>query len=78
MLINVMLIKKEIFFVAVSTRPFDDFISMKFLIAVFLQASLFINFGDFYQPPHLLFWLKFASLPAYSALPFFLKLESSK
>ena len=55
---------------------------MKFLIAVFLPVSpfiptsLFINFGDFCQPPRLLFWLKFASLPVYSALPFYLKLES--
>ena len=36
---------------------------MKFLIAVF-------------WPPRLLFWLKFASLPVYSALPFYLKLET--
>ena len=55
---------------------------MKFLIAVFLPASLFIptspfiNFRDFCQPPRLLFWPKFASLPVYSALPFYLKLES--
>ena len=57
---------------------------MKFLIAVFLQASPFINFGDFCRPPrllhtsHLLFSPKFASLPIYSALPFYLKLESTK
>ena len=55
---------------------------MKFLIAVFLEASPFINFGDFCQPPRLLhpprllFWAKFASLPVYPALPFCLKLES--
>ena len=61
---------------------------MKFLIAVFLKVSpfiptsLFINFGDLCQPPcllhppRLLFWLKFASLPVYSALSFYLKLES--
>ena len=51
-----------------------DFISMKFLIAVFLPASPFIltspfiNFGDFCQPlrllhpPRLLFWTKFVSM----------------
>ena len=57
--------------------------SMKFLIVVFLPASPFINFGDLCQPPRLLhppprllFWRKFASLPVYSALPFYLKLES--
>ena len=62
-------------------------ISMKFLMAVFLLASpfiptfLFINFGGFCQtlrllhPPHLLFWPQFASLPIYSALPFYLKLK---
>ena len=55
---------------------------MKFLIAVFLRASPFINFGDFCQPPRLLhpprllFWPKFTSLPVYFALPFYLKLES--
>ena len=63
------------FFVDIFTRSFDDLISMKFLIAVFLLASPFINFGDFCQPPclllppRLLFWPKFASLPVYSALP---------
>ena len=58
---------------------------MKFLIAVFLPASPFINFGDICQPPHLLhpprllFWLKFASVPVYSAPPpFYLKLESTR
>ena len=57
---------------------------MKFLIAVFLPASPFINFGDICQPPHLLhaprllFWPKSASLPVYSALPFYLKLESTR
>ena len=62
---------------------------MKFLIAVFLSASpftatySFINFGDFCQPlcllhpPHLLFWPKFASQLVYSALSFYLKLESN-
>ena len=79
---------------------------MKFLIVVFLPASPFINFGDFFanlpvyytlpvyyfdwnlpaypfiilteicQHPRLLFWLKFASIPVYSALSFYLKLES--
>ena len=39
--------------------------------------------GGFCQPPRLLhsqslsFWPKFASLPVYSALPFYLKLEST-
>ena len=62
---------------------------MKFLIAVYLPASPFfltspfINFGDFCQPsrllhfPCLLFWQKFASLPVYSTLPFYLKLKST-
>ena len=56
---------------------------MKFPIAVFLPASPFINFGDFCQPPsllhppHLLFWSNSASLTVYSALPFYLKLDSS-
>ena len=78
-----------VLFVDIFTRSFDDFISMKFLIDVFLAASPFtptspfINFGDFCQPPHLLhpprflFWPRFASLPVYSALPFYLKLESN-
>ena len=77
-----------VLFVDIFTRSFDDFISMKFLIAVFLSAfpfvptSLFINFEDFCQPPRLLhpprllFWPQFASLSVYSALPFYLKLES--
>ena len=57
---------------------------MKLLIIVFLPASPFINFGDFYQPPRLLqpplllFWPKFASLPVYSTFPFYLKLESRR
>ena len=63
---------------------------MKFLIVVFLAASPFIptspfiNFGDFRQSPRLLhpsfllFWPKFASLPIYSALPFYLNLESTR
>ena len=38
---------------------------MKFLIAVFLPASPYINFGDFCQPPF------------YSARPFYLKLAST-
>ena len=48
----------------------------------FIPTSSFINFGDFCQPPRLLhpsrslFGLKFASIPVYSALPFYLKLES--
>ena len=56
---------------------------MKFLIAVFLSASpftatySFINFGDFCQPLCLLFWPKFASQLVYSALSFYLKLESN-
>ena len=54
---------------------------MEFLIAVFLLASPFINFGDFspllLHSPRLLFWPKFASLPVYSALLFDLKLESN-
>ena len=29
----------------------------------FIPTSLFINTGDFCQPPRLLFWPKFASLP---------------
>ena len=78
-----------VLFVDIFTRSSDDFISMKFLTAVFLPASPFIptspfiNFGDFCQPPRLLhlprllFWLKLASLPVYSALPFYLKLEST-
>ena len=77
-----------VFVVDIFTRSFDDFISIQFLIAVFLSASpfiptsLFINFGDFCQPPRLLhpprllFWPQFASLSVYSALPFYLKLES--
>ena len=77
-----------VLFVDISTRSFDDFVSMNFLIAGFLPASPFIltfpfiNFGDFCQlpcllhPPRLLFWPKFAGLPVYSALPFYLKLES--
>ena len=43
---------------------------------VFLPVCPFINCGDFCQPPRLLFWPKFASLPVYSTLPFYLKLES--
>ena len=63
---------------------------MKFLTDVFLPlspfipTSPFINFGDFCQFPHLLhpslllFWQKFASLTVYSALAFYLKLESTR
>ena len=75
-----------VLFVDVFTRSFDGFISKKFLIAVFLPASRFIptfpliNFGDFrtrlLHPPRLLFWPKFASLPVYFALPFYLKFKS--
>ena len=49
-----------VLFVDIFPRSFDDFISVKFLIAVFFQASpfistsLFINFGNFCQPPRLL------------------------
>ena len=78
-----------VLFVDIFTRSFDDFISITFLIAMFLPASpfiptsLFINFGDFRQPshllhpPHLLFWPTFTSLPVYSTLPFYLKLGSN-
>ena len=63
---------------------------MKFLIAVslrasaFIPASSFINFGDFCRPPRLLhpslllYWPKFANLLGYSALLFYLKLESAR
>ena len=58
-------------------EPEQDFsISMPQPVAVFLPVSPFINFGDFRQPPRLLSWPKFASLSVYSALPFYLKLES--
>ena len=78
----------HVLFVDIFTRLFDDFISKKFLIAVFLPAfpfiptSPFINFGDFCQPlrllynPCSLFWPKSGRLPVYSALPFHLKLDS--
>ena len=48
----------------------------------YIPTSPFTNFGDFCQAPrllhpsHLLFWPKFASLPVYSTLPFYLKLKS--
>ena len=64
-----------VLFVDIFTRSFDDFISVKFLIAVFLPVSPFINFGDFCQPPRLLhpprllLWPKFARLPVYFAPP---------
>ena len=86
MLINHLCI--YVLFVDIFTRSFNDFISTNLPIAVFLQAnpfiptSPFINFVDFCQPPRLLypprllFWLKFASHPGYSTLPFYLKLES--
>ena len=41
-------------FVDIFTRLFDNFVLIKFLIAVFLPASPFINFGSFCQPPRLL------------------------
>ena len=59
MLINYLRIS-YVLFVDIFTRLFDDFFSMKFLIAVFLPASpviptsAFINFGDFCQPHRLL------------------------
>ena len=49
-----------VLFVDIFTRLFYNFISMKFLIAVFLPASPFIptspfiNFGDFFQPARLI------------------------
>ena len=70
-----------VLFVDIFTRSFDDFISLKFLI-VFLPASPFTKIEDFCQPPRLmdpprlLFQPKFASVTVYSALPFYLKLES--
>ena len=48
----------------------------------YIPTSPFTNFGDFCQAPrllhpsHLSFWPKFASLPVYSTLPFYLKLKS--
>ena len=60
-----------VLFVDIFTRSFDDFISVKFLIAAFCQTPYLL------QPPRLLFWPKFASLPVYSALPFCLKFESN-
>ena len=72
-----------VLFVDIFTRSFDDFILMKFPIAVFFPASPFITFGDFCQlprllhPPRLLFWSNSASLTVYSTLPFYLKLDSS-
>ena len=86
MLINHLCI--YVLFVDIFTRSFNDFISTNLPISVYLQAhpfiptSPFINFVGFCQPPRLLhpprllFWLKFASLPGYSTLPFYLKLES--
>ena len=40
-----------VLFVDIFTRSFDDFILMKFPIAVFFPASPFITFGDFCQLP---------------------------
>ena len=70
-----------VLFADIFTRSFDEFISMKFLSAVFLPpypfipTYPFIDFGDLCQPPCLLFWPKFASLSVYSTLSFYLKLE---
>ena len=61
----------------------EIFSNLPVIITVFLPASPFIpispliNFRDFCQPPRLLFWPKFTSFPVYSALPFYLKLEST-
>ena len=80
----------HVLFVNIFRRTFDNFISMKFLIAEFLLASPFIltipfiNFGDFNQSPYLshpsllLFWQKFASLTVYFILPLYLKFESTR
>ena len=63
-----------VYFVNIFTRSFDNFISMKFLIAVFFPASPFIptspftNFGDFCQSTRL---LHPSRLPVYSALLFY-------
>ena len=66
------------FFVDIFTSLFDDFISMKFLIAVFLPVSPFIptspfiNFGDFCQPPvycTLPVYYFGRNLPAYPFIP---------
>ena len=55
-----------------------------FASLLFIPTSRFINFGgDFCQPPRLLhrsrllFWPKFTSLPVYSVLAFYFKLEST-
>ena len=60
MWINYLCISYVFFVVDIFTRSFDDFVSMKFLIAVLLTLEIFANF------------------PVYSALPFYLKLESSE
>ena len=87
-MLSIMLSLLMFFLIIFSQDRLMIFISMKFLIAVFLPAcpfiptSPFINFGDFCKPPHLLhhprllFWQKFSSLPIYSALLFYLNLES--
>ena len=43
-----------VLFVDIFTRSFDDLISVKFLIVVFLPASPFIKIEDFCQPPRLM------------------------
>ena len=43
-----------VLFVDIFTRSFDDLISVKFLIVVFLPASPFIKIEDFCQPPGLM------------------------
>ena len=55
--------------VDIFTRSFDDFISMKFLIAVFLPASSFI------ATPRLLTLEIFANFSVYWTLPFIILAE---
>ena len=80
-------------FVDIFTRSFDDFISVKFLIAVFFPASpfqppclltleIFANLLVYCTLPVYYFIPKFARLPVCSALPppparFYLKLDSN-
>ena len=53
-----------VLFVDIFPRSFDDFISMKFLITVFLPASCL------FQPPGLLTLVEiFANLPVYCTIP---------
>ena len=60
-------------------RCFCQNFSKVFLPACpFIPTSPFNNLGDFGQPPRLLFWPKFACLSVYSALSFYLKLESNE